>query len=202
MSFSHWADFKFVKENEIVILTIDHEKERDAYQTTPLITCFAYVLLYRTHDKKNKIVLAHALAGEPSLIDHIAKMIKDECEKVTEVAVGIPDTRMSPYDLSFTFLQSAKEKLDKHFAFTDNLKVELCRPLYRIDSHGNYGLRLPRSSAVGTKRPSSPNGEAKKAKPENDSARFIKATKYQPPKDRPVKPAKKAPIELKPIRKK
>lgn len=202
MSFSHWADFKFVKENEIVILTIDPEEERDAYQTTPLITCFAYVLLYRTHNNENKIVLAHALAGDPSLIDHVANMIKNECEKVTEVAVGIPDTRMSPYDLAFKFLQTAKEKLDEHFAFTDKLKVELCMPLYRIDNYGNYGLQLPRITAAGTKRPSSHNSEAKKAKPENDSARFIKATKYQPSKDQPVKSAKKAPIELKPIRKK
>lgn len=79
-----------ILEDMYEFITIEREKDVQLFCITPLITCFAFILFYKTRDSKEHAILYHAKSGYPDRLAEIYKVIAPQFSYLTKVIIATP----------------------------------------------------------------------------------------------------------------
>jgi len=130
-----------IHEGQYRFITIDPKGKYVKYTAMPLITCFAYLILYQTIQGNNVAVLYHAKSGLANQLKEILQHIQTNCKQMQEIVIAIPNSMN--YQNTPDLLNNGKRLIQESLN-NEHLNISIVENamLYSVDTVGNHGTLL------------------------------------------------------------
>jgi hypothetical protein len=131
-----------ISQKQWKVFEIGKDQLYEIYIASPLISCSAYLFRYITPDKKDMVILYHALSGIPNELGEIVKQIKKDGVDLKDVTLEVESSdRPDMVDVIKNISTIRDAIFDKYHFPKENCIVKNAGfSCYCVDTHGNHGL--------------------------------------------------------------
>lgn len=130
-----------VSENYYSIVDFNPDDPVRIYTANPLLTCFAFVVFYRSNDGQEGAFIYHAKSGMPDKFREIHDQLSD-CT-FTKAAIAIPDDYLDGLPITKQLVRHGLAELKTVFNVdAKDVTIRERTNIYSIDNTGQHGVAI------------------------------------------------------------
>lgn len=130
-----------VSENNYFIVDFKPDQAIEIYSAFPLLTCFAFIIYYRTSKGEAGGVIYHAKSGYPDRFREIQSLLAGST--FTHALIAIPDEYENGLDITKRLVREGVTKLKTFFGVEpENVMVREKVNFYSMDNSGQHGFAI------------------------------------------------------------